>query len=304
MSETTNLHLKKHDNVTTNENPFDIENYLNGNWDKIDTGYGTILTDYVKNTDYARNNKGGVVKVQPTVYGLGIDGNGFLSPQPIDYNAYLSKTNFYNIDKGTLENVITGKGLANNTQIQELQQENEKLKKALPQIKGTGTDITLNNTSDNKFNDLVVEGNTEQDTLTGKNLCTEVDLQSSENIRFYFNKKLLEKTFTISFIPNEALNNTLYLDKSNGIIAVGSISGSANTKVSKTITLTDEAFENLQSATWFNFRLYKSGANFTVPTEAMIQNGSTATDFEPYCGRYSSTKSTVMNVLLKMLQVM
>lgn len=36
MSETTNLKLKKHDNPTTNTNTFDIENYLNENWDKID----------------------------------------------------------------------------------------------------------------------------------------------------------------------------------------------------------------------------------------------------------------------------
>ena len=35
MSETTNLKLLKHDNPETNEEQFDIENYLNGNWDKI-----------------------------------------------------------------------------------------------------------------------------------------------------------------------------------------------------------------------------------------------------------------------------
>lgn len=52
----------------------------------------------------------------------------------------------------------------------ELQTENNNLRKALPNIKGTGTDITLNNTSENKFNELVVKGNTEQDSYTGKNL--------------------------------------------------------------------------------------------------------------------------------------
>jgi len=36
MSETKNLKLKKHDNPETNTEKFDIENYLNGNWDKID----------------------------------------------------------------------------------------------------------------------------------------------------------------------------------------------------------------------------------------------------------------------------
>lgn len=114
MSETTNLHLKKHDNVTTNENPFDIENYLNGNWDKIDTGYGTILTDYVKNTDYATDNKGGVIKSSNS-FAVQIS-NGFINSLPKTYTDYSSLSNYSFISKGTLENVITGKNLetANN----------------------------------------------------------------------------------------------------------------------------------------------------------------------------------------------
>ena len=45
MSETTNLKLKKHDNVETNTDKFDIENYLNGNWDKIDKNVGEVNTN-------------------------------------------------------------------------------------------------------------------------------------------------------------------------------------------------------------------------------------------------------------------
>lgn len=114
MSETTNLHLKKHDNVTTNENPFDIENYLNDNWDKIDTGYGTILTDYVKNTDYATDNKGGVLK---TASGLKVNSSsGNVYASIYNYSTYTLASNDNFISKGTLENVITGKNLetANN----------------------------------------------------------------------------------------------------------------------------------------------------------------------------------------------
>ena len=40
MSTTKNLGLNKHDNVTTNENKFDIEKYLSINWDKIDDTFG------------------------------------------------------------------------------------------------------------------------------------------------------------------------------------------------------------------------------------------------------------------------
>ena len=44
MSETDFLKLKKHDNVETNTDKFDIENYLNGNWDKIDKKVGEVNT--------------------------------------------------------------------------------------------------------------------------------------------------------------------------------------------------------------------------------------------------------------------
>lgn len=45
MSETTNLKLLKHDNPETNEEQFDIGNYLNGNWDKIDENVGEVNTE-------------------------------------------------------------------------------------------------------------------------------------------------------------------------------------------------------------------------------------------------------------------
>lgn len=45
MSETDFLKLKKHDNVETNTDKFDIENYLNGNWDKINGNAKKVNTD-------------------------------------------------------------------------------------------------------------------------------------------------------------------------------------------------------------------------------------------------------------------
>ena len=39
---TTNLKLNKHDNVETNEDEFDIEKYLNENWDVIDKAVGEV----------------------------------------------------------------------------------------------------------------------------------------------------------------------------------------------------------------------------------------------------------------------
>lgn len=61
MSETTNLKLKKHDNPSTNEEQFDVENYLNGNWDKIDENVGEVNTNISninsKNTELEKELK-------------------------------------------------------------------------------------------------------------------------------------------------------------------------------------------------------------------------------------------------------
>lgn len=53
MSETNNLKLKKHDNPETNEEQFDIENYLNSNWDKLE--------------EFATNVDGKVTEIQDNI---------------------------------------------------------------------------------------------------------------------------------------------------------------------------------------------------------------------------------------------
>lgn len=61
MSETDFLKLKKHDNVETNTEKFDIENYLNGNWDKINENAKEVNTNISninsKNTELEKELK-------------------------------------------------------------------------------------------------------------------------------------------------------------------------------------------------------------------------------------------------------
>lgn len=80
-------------------------------WDQIDVqSGGGDLSDYVKKTDYASSNVGGVIKVG-TNYGTAINSSGRLVVTTKDYNTYNSLGNDLFIGKGTLENVIAGKGL-------------------------------------------------------------------------------------------------------------------------------------------------------------------------------------------------
>lgn len=112
-------------------------------------------------------------------------------------------------------------------------------------------------------------------TVSNKNLCYESRVQNSDNIRFYFNPRLLTKTFTISFIVDADLNlNSLYLTGVNENFRVAQITAVANTKAVQTITLTDEIYNELKNVKAPYFQLYKSNAGFTEVKEAMILNGT------------------------------
>lgn len=76
----------------------------------------TTLLPYVKNTDYATGNVGGVVKVS-SGYNTSISSTGGLRATSITYSQYETADNYSFIGKGTLENVITGKQLVNQTYV-------------------------------------------------------------------------------------------------------------------------------------------------------------------------------------------
>lgn len=72
------------------------------------------LTDYVKNTDYANVNTGGVIKTAP-IYGTMTRGDGYIIAVNRTYQQYLNDNDGLIVGKITLENVITGKGLVSDT---------------------------------------------------------------------------------------------------------------------------------------------------------------------------------------------
>lgn len=80
-----------------------------GTLENVITGKGLV-----NNTDYASLNTGGVVRVNPS-YGINAASTGTLIGVTKDYANYTSGSDLTLIDKGTLENVITGKGLVDQT---------------------------------------------------------------------------------------------------------------------------------------------------------------------------------------------
>ena len=80
--------------------------YINNQWELLGKiGVQVDLTDYVKNTDYAAFNKGGVIKVGNQVSMT----NGVITANSISYSTYSSASNNIFIGKGTLENVLNAR---------------------------------------------------------------------------------------------------------------------------------------------------------------------------------------------------
>ena len=94
-------------------NNYDEYVYVNNTWEKLGGIQVEVdLTDYVKNTDYATNVNAGVIIGNNA---LNLYSNGKVYCAERTYAQYQNDNNYYFIGKGTLENVITGKGLVSNT---------------------------------------------------------------------------------------------------------------------------------------------------------------------------------------------
>lgn len=93
---------------------YDEYMYVDNKWELLGEKQITVdLTDYVKFTDYATGSVGGVIKANNS-WGVKVS-SGYLIGNTFNYSQYSSANEGVLIDKGTLENVITGKGLITNT---------------------------------------------------------------------------------------------------------------------------------------------------------------------------------------------
>lgn len=89
-----------------------IEVDLTDYYTKIETN--SLLDNKVGFTDYATNQTGGVIK-KTSSYGYDVNSSGYMYCLEKSYSDYGSYSSAGFISKGTLENVITGKGLVSNT---------------------------------------------------------------------------------------------------------------------------------------------------------------------------------------------
>lgn len=115
--QTDTIYLVPSDDPTTQDLYLEYM-YINNAWELLGQKQIVVdLTDYVKNTDYPQTNKGGVIKNNEK-YNFALGGPseaGVALCAVNNYATYGTKSQFSFISKGTLENVITGKGLVSNT---------------------------------------------------------------------------------------------------------------------------------------------------------------------------------------------
>lgn len=90
-------------------NTYDEYMYINNNWEKLGGNLVIDLSNYVQFTDLATSLKAGVVKVNS--FGIQIGTSGLLYANNMNYSTYSTQDDRTFIGKGTLENVIAGKGL-------------------------------------------------------------------------------------------------------------------------------------------------------------------------------------------------
>lgn len=282
----------------------------NGNWFIGDTDTGKPsrgevgpspdLTDYVKNTDYGTATKAGVIKSSNNF--MISSNNGYVYAKALDATSYYENTDSASfISKGTLEN-IKDDYVGSATPVQDLtstvtniQEEQDESK---PKNTASGEMITVDDAIKYKLFNFMVDGASEQETTTGKNLYNAEETYNwTGNIGWHFidgsfgaqgtnigDKTTLKApveqgvtyTFSVNTIissPSESTQTPLrlvYGDESN-------IANVSDGNYSYTFTATKTGYILL--------RLYINEDNTTVTiSNIQLEKGPTATDYEPYTG--------------------
>lgn len=172
-----------------------------------------------------------------------------------------------------------------NSEIEELNTDITNMRKASYKVDGQGTDITLENTSENKFVEFGLEGRTEQEQLTGKNLFDGnfvkkyIDQStgqptSYEMANYRATENYIELKANIEYIASRqdtAKGLILYYYEKNGDFISASADSQANIK---TTILYDR--DVLLKVVLMNCTNDK---DYTL----QLEQGTTATSYERYC---------------------
>lgn len=160
----------------------------------------------------------------------------------------------------------------------------------IPTGEATGSDITVNDSARYYFKKFEIEGKSEQETFTGKNIVKSLYYRGASTLNFYINEKKVVSSMIISGITNVSVNNmTIYLKFGSVTYTLATFNMVANQKFSVSITLTEEQINAIKEAENVYIQLYRpsaSSADLSTCTydEMMLRNSSTTDSYEKYVG--------------------
>lgn len=188
-------------------------------------------------------------------------------------------------------------------EIAELNTDITNMRKAMITVEGQGSDITLENTSENKLVEFGLEGRTEQEQLSGKNKFNfnnaiktpgNIDL-SNYGVNYSIENQILSlngtmnatNTFILANLNEDAGSYTLSIDVLGGTISgelyVNIVTANENkqlTLLNTNARLSFSVTEPIEKITVYigNGRVF---TNYKIRIQ--LEQGSTATSYERYC---------------------
>ena len=282
MSQTTNLKLFKHDNPSTNTNPFDVEQALNDNWDKLDTAVKDLQDDVEENNTNIDTRLTeletdlGIAKTDIT----NIKAEQTTQNNNIEANSTAIETNAEAIEQ-------------NKEDITDLQAENANLKAQIPTGQASGEEISLQDSAKMELVDFGLEGNSKQETRSGKNeiFVSDGNIQDSG-----INIIKKDGIITVSGTATKSIQNCYVSVKrtfTENYILSSNVSGTTNGLHIKVAYKKGE--ENLQypdidtslklNANDYLDQVYlivDAGATINATIKLQLEKGEIATTFEEY----------------------
>lgn len=271
-------------NSTFNQNVTEKTNDFNENVDnkvlEYNGNHETKINEFNSNSETKLESYNANASTKLEEYNTNVDGkleelNNNFDTKSEEFNSNANeKLNEFNENADSIIN-----------ENKELKEELDSLKGILPKKIVVGTDVlSFDDAVEYQPLDLKIEGNSKQETTTGKNIVIGLR-QSAINLVSYNIDDRLSKQMTLSFIPNFSLDQvSVYLRTISNVgvyrkATIDLIDGKKNVVV---INLTDTEIDVLKSEEKV-VQLYKSGSSeVTTIKEVQLESGTVATDFEPY----------------------
>lgn len=157
----------------------------------------------------------------------------------------------------------------------------------LSQDTASGEEVSLINVDSNKDIDVFIDGNSEQKTTEGYNLCKSSNYDNSYLKLFFDPTDITDKTITISLETNVELSgNSIYINSPIDAFHhfVATIGGKANERINSTFTLSDDDYASIKKLGEPSFLIYKNEAGFNEIINPQIVLGNIDKSYEPFTG--------------------